>query len=138
MASRLLSDLNEPTRKRVELFVSKCADAGLDILVYCTLRPGAEQDALYAIGRSKPGKVVTNARAGESWHQFGCAADFVPLVAGKAQWGDKSLYAKAGIIAENCGLEWAGRWNGSLKETAHIQYRGGNTLAQMRAGAVVK
>lgn len=134
MPSRLLSDLNAPTRKRVELFLKKCEAEGLDILVYCTLRSGAEQDDLFAAGRTKPGKIVTNARAGESWHQYGSAVDFVPMLGGKPQWDNKSLYARAGAIAESVGLEWAGRWAGSLKETAHIQYRGGLSLAQARAG----
>mgnify|MGYP002477972077 CR=1 FL=1 len=45
-----------------------------------TLRTDAEQDALYAIGRTKPGKVVTNARGGESLHNYGLAIDIVLLV----------------------------------------------------------
>lgn len=137
MASRKLEDLNRPTQLRAEAFLKACEAAGLDILIYCTYRPGTEQDELYARGRSKPGKIVTNARAGDSWHNWQSAFDFVPLVNGKAQWSDAGLYAKAGAIAESVGLEWAGRWSGKLKETAHCQYRGGLTLAQVKAGATV-
>lgn len=137
MASRKLEDLNEPTRKMAQLFLDECEKEGIDILIYCTYRDPAEQNALYQIGRTKPGRVVTDARGGESWHNHRSAFDFVPLLNGKPQWDNKSLYTKAGAIAEMVGLEWAGRWTGKLKETAHCQYRGGLTLAQVRAGAKI-
>lgn len=136
MSSRSLNDLNTPTRERAKMFISKCEAAGITVLVYCTFRMRAEQDALYAIGRTLPGKKVTNARGGESWHNFGSAFDFVPTIHGKPQWDNNKLYAKCGEIAESVGLEWAGKWK-SFKETAHCQYTGGLTLAKVRAGAIV-
>lgn len=45
-----------------------------------TLRTFAEQDALFAQGRTKPGKRVTNARGGQSYHNYGLAVDIVLLV----------------------------------------------------------
>lgn len=44
-----------------------------------TIRTFAEQEALYAQGRTKPGKVVTNAKAGMSYHNYGLAVDIVLL-----------------------------------------------------------
>lgn len=137
MASRALSDLTPQTRQRAQQFLDKCKSEGLDILIYCTYRSGEEQNELYAQGRTKPGSVVTNARAGESIHNHRGAFDFVPLVAGKPAWKDSKLYLKAGIIAESVGLEWAGRWKGSLRETAHCQYTGGLTLEQLKSGAKI-
>ncbi len=140
MASRKLEDLNPKTRKRAEAFVRTCASMGVDVLIYCTYRSNAEQDALYAQGRTvggqgacakKPlGNIVTNARGGQSWHNYRAAFDFVPLVNGKAAWNDKELYALCGKVAESLDLEWAGRWTGPLRETAHCQFRDGLTLAQ--------
>lgn len=137
MASRSLDDLLPVVKRKAEEFRKLCADQGMDILIYCTLRTWEEQDGLYAQGRTKPGKIVTNARGGESFHNYGCAFDFVPLQAGKPAWSDTSLYRKAGVIAESVGLEWAGRWTGSLRETAHCQYTGGLTLAQLKAGGKI-
>lgn len=137
MSSRKLEDLNQPTRLRAEKFLKACEAAGIDVLIYCTHRNNDEQNELYAQGRTRPGKIVTNARGGESWHNWRSAFDFVPLVGGKPQWNDSSLYAKCGKIGEDCGLEWAGRWSGKLKETAHMQYRGGLTLAQVQSGKEV-
>ncbi len=130
MASRSLLDLNPETRKRAEQFIVECERAGIDVLIYCTYRSNKEQDVLYAQGRTTAGNIVTNARGGQSWHNHRAAFDFVPLVNGKAAWNDKCLYEKCGKIAESLGLEWAGRWTGSLRETAHCQFRGGLTLAQ--------
>ena len=134
MSSRKLIDLVQPVRDKAEAFVRECADAGIDVLIYCTYRSSEEQNELYKIGRTLPGKIITNARGGQSWHNFHAAFDFVPTINGKPQWGSKSLYTRCGIIAESLDLEWAGRWTGSLKETAHCQYRGGLTLAQAAAG----
>lgn len=136
MASRLISDLAPSVQPLAEKFVQECGKAGIDILIYCTYRSGAEQDELYKKGRNGvPGPIVTNARAGDSWHNYRRAFDFVPLVNGKAAWNDKALYKTCGEIAESVGLEWAGRWTGSLRETAHCQYRGGMTLATMRVSS---
>ena len=137
MASRSLDDLLPVVKRKAEEFRKLCADQGMDILIYCTYRSPEEQNGLYAQGRTKPGKIVTNARGGESWHNHRCAFDFVPMVAGKPAWGDTNLYRKAGVIAESVGLEWAGRWTGSLRETAHCQYTGGLTLAQLKAGGKI-
>lgn len=136
MASRSLNDLHPAVKALAEEFVAKCALHNIDILIYCTYRSGREQDELYAQGRTKPGNVVTNAYAGQSYHNWRCAFDWVPIVGGKPQWNDKALYLKAGLIAEAVGLEWAGRWTGKLRETAHCQYTGGLTLADMRAGKI--
>lgn len=43
------------------------------------MRTIAEQDALYAQGRSRPGKIVTNARGGKSYHNYGLAWDMALL-----------------------------------------------------------
>jgi len=137
MASRSLADLNPVTRALAEKFLVASDAAGLDILIYCTYRSPEEQNELYAQGRTKPGRIVTNARGGESFHNHHCAFDFVPLVAGKPAWNDTTLYTKAGVIAESVGLEWSGRWKGKLRETAHCQYTGGLTLAELRAGKEV-
>lgn len=137
MASRSLDDLAPPAKERALAFTAACTKAGIDVLIYCTHRSAAEQDELYALGRTKPGKIVTNARGGDSWHNHRAAFDFVPLVNGKPAWNDAVLYARCGKIAESVGLEWSGRWTGKLKETAHCQYTGGLTLAAAKAGATI-
>lgn len=133
MSSRSLDDLLPWVKTKAEAFIAACANEGIDVLITSTYRDSESQDALFAQGRTKPGKIVTNARGGYSWHNWRCAFDFVPLVNGKAQWEDLTLFARCGAIAEGCGLEWAGRWK-RMREYAHCQYTSGMTLADLQAG----
>lgn len=131
--SRKLEDLHPKVKTLCEKFITSCNKQGIDILITSTYRDGESQSALYAQGRTIPGKIVTNAKAGQSFHNWRVAFDFVPLVNGKAQWSDTGLFTKCGEIAESVGLEWAGRWN-KFKELAHCQYTNGLKLADFQAG----
>lgn len=132
--SRQLSDLHPKVMKMAMEFMARCKEQGIDILITSTFRDEASQNALYAQGRTTPGKRVTNAKFGQSYHNFRAAFDFCPIKFGKCQWEDIKLFTKCGEIAESCGLSWSGRWEGSMKELAHCQYTGGLTLEDLRAG----
>jgi peptidoglycan L-alanyl-D-glutamate endopeptidase CwlK len=136
--SRRLEDLDSAVQWRAHALVKAAKDAGLDLLITSTYRSKEEQAALYAQGRTKPGAIVTNARPGDSYHNWRCAFDVVPLRNGKPVWStsgpDGDLWRKIGEMGEAVGLEWAGRWTGKLREMAHFQYTGGLTLADFKAG----
>lgn len=131
--SRNILDLHPRVQEMCAEFKQKCTQAGIDVLITSTYRDNESQAAIYAQGRTKPGKKVTNAPPGKSFHNWRCAFDFVPIVHGKAMWQDLDTFKKCGEIAESCGLEWAGRWV-RMKEMAHCQYTGGLTLAQFNNG----
>lgn len=131
--SRKLEDLHPHVAKLCQAFIDACAAEGIDVLITSTYRDDESQNALYAQGRTAPGAKVTNAKAGQSWHNWRCAFDFVPVVNGKAQWNDVATFTRCGEIAEGVGLEWAGRWK-SFKELAHCQFTSGLTLADFQAG----
>jgi peptidoglycan L-alanyl-D-glutamate endopeptidase CwlK len=131
--SRKLEDLHPKVKLLCERFVASCAKQNIDVLITSTYRDGESQNALYAQGRTAPGKIVTKAKAGQSFHNWKCAFDFVPIVNGKAQWNDTALFTKCGEIAEAVGLEWAGRWK-TFKELAHCQYTNGLTLQDFQQG----
>jgi peptidoglycan L-alanyl-D-glutamate endopeptidase CwlK len=131
--SRKLSDLHPKVAELAKLFLANCLAEGIDVIITSTYRDAESQDALYAQGRTTPGNKVTNAKAGQSFHNYRVAFDFVPLIHGKAAWNDANLFARCGKIAESCGLEWAGRWK-TFKELAHCQYTGGLKLSDFKAG----
>jgi len=136
--SRRLEDLLPVVRTKVECMISKCKEANIDLLVTSTYRDHASQNALYEQGRTKPGKIVTNAKGGQSFHNFRCAVDVVPIVNGKPVWDAKNpLWQHIGAIGKSCGLEWAGEWR-RFKEYPHFQYTGGLTLADLQNGKEVK
>ena len=132
--SRSLDDLIPPAKERVERFLSLCKDNNIDLLVTSTYRDNESQQALYEQGRTTAGKVVTNAKAGDSWHNWRCAVDVVPMVNGKPNWdGLHPVWDQIGTLGEQAGLEWAGRWR-TFKELAHFQYTGGLTLTDLKNG----
>jgi len=99
--------------------------AGLNVQISSGFRTPAEQDALYAQGRTEKGKVVTNARRFQSHHCYGLAIDVFFMVDGKASWDldlfqllwEKALDAKL----DRRGLVWSGMWTGAFREAAHFQ-----------------
>lgn len=136
--SRKLEDLHPKVKQLAETFVTKCKSLGIDILITSTYRDFESQQALYDKGRtvvskSKGEKIVTNAKPGQSFHNWKVAFDFVPIVNGKACWDDTKLFEQCGHIAESVGLEWAGRWV-KFKELAHCQYTGGLALSDFQQG----
>jgi len=134
IASRSLDDLLPAVKERVQRFLDACRANGIDLLVTSTYRDNESQNALYAQGRTAPGKIVTNAKAGQSFHNFRCAVDVVPLVAGKPCWNVKDpVWQTVGKLGKEQGLEWAGAWV-KFKEYPHFQYTGGLTLAQLQQG----
>ena len=134
--SRNLDDLVPPAKQRAEAFIAAAKAKGIDLLVTSTYRDNESQDALYAQGRTTPGNIVTRAKAGQSWHNWRCALDVVPLVNGKAIWDDQAMWKQVGEIGKSCGLEWAGDWV-TFKEFPHFQYTGGLTIAQLQQGAKI-
>ena len=118
--SRKIQDLNPQVQEMCLEFIERCKAKGIDVIITSTYRDNEAQAALYAQGRTTPGRRVTNAKPGQSMHNHRIAFDFVPVVHGKAMWNDLETFAKCGIIAESVGLEWAGRWK-RFKELAHCQ-----------------
>lgn len=133
--SRDLADLLPVVQTMAYRLIDAVEAAGIDLLITSTYRDEDAQALLYAKGRTTPGPSVTNARPGESFHNWRVALDFCPLECGKCAWNDTNAFERVGVIAEALGFEWAGRWTGGMKEMAHVQFTGRLTLAQLRAGA---
>lgn len=109
-------------------------------------RSGLHQERLWQIGRRgvEGEKIVTRARAGQSWHNVerdgrgaSLAYDLALLDArGKAYLPDSDeAWIRAGEIGEALGLTWGGRW--PMRDLGHYQLDGGGrlTLADATSGA---
>lgn len=92
-----------------------------------------EQNELYAQGRTKPGKIVTNAKGGESFHNWRCAFDVV-FVAGNTVTYE-GPWDTVGKVGEILGLEWGGRWT-SFQDRPHFQFTAGYSLEDFQKGRV--
>lgn len=137
IASRELTDLHPLVARLAREFLALCKQNGIDLLVTSTYRDLESQADLYAQGRTKPGPRVTNARPGQSFHNYRVAFDVVPLANGKCVWDatgkNAALWQKIGGLGKSLGLDWAGDWD-SFKELAHFQFTGGLTLRDFQSG----
>lgn len=101
--------------------VQKAAQSGIKIKIISGLRTYAEQDALYAQGRTAPGSKVTNARGGYSNHNFGIAFD-VGVFEGATYMPESVKYKAVGALGMDLGLEWGGNWK-TIVDQPHFQLR---------------
>jgi peptidoglycan L-alanyl-D-glutamate endopeptidase CwlK len=92
--------------------------------VYQGLRTTEQQNELYAQGRTAAGKVVTNARAGYSNHNYGLAVDIVPYLSGDSgelNWQVSSPPFQAMVAALKAqGLAYGGDWK-KFPDDDHFQ-----------------
>lgn len=98
-------------------------------------RSNARQNQLYAQGRTTPGNIVTNARAGQSWHNYGIAVDFFLTSndGNKALWTVNKDWRRAAQIGKSLGFTWGGDWDGFV-DNPHLQMSAGLSLSDLRAG----
>ncbi len=98
---------------------------GTCLLVVSGLRDSAQQNALYAQGRTAPGHIVTNAPAGLSMHNYGLAVDVVPYLSGQSgvlNWNPATLQFQRMVTAMKAQhLIWGGDWKGGLGDFDHFQ-----------------
>ena len=121
-----LSHIHPIVAARGRSMIDLCAHDGVTLLVTQGLRTWEEQDALFAKGRtvSPIGKkfIVTNARGGQSYHNFGLAFDIVVLDSvGKADWDTSHPgWKRSAELGKSVGLEWGGDWK-TFRDGPHFQ-----------------
>lgn len=132
---RDVTQLHPKLQEKVKQLKAECEKAGLKIGISECLRTVAEQDALYAQGRTKPGPIVTNAKGSNysSCHMWGIAVDFYRND-GKGAYNDKDgFFTKVGKIGQKLGLEWGGAWK-SIIDKPHFQLPDwGSTPSKLKA-----
>lgn len=116
-----LAKLHPLLQKRVTRFFSILEEKGLLPRITQGLRTIEEQNALYAQGRTKSGSIVTNAKGGQSWHNYGLAVDIAFINSNGSI--DFNVSKEVGKIGQDCMLEWGGAWT-SFKDMPHFQIPG--------------
>ncbi|MGU3469881.1 M15 family metallopeptidase [Paenibacillus sp. D51F] len=123
--------------------IERCYNRGVPIVITQGLRTIAEQEALYAQGRTTPGAIVTKARGGESNHNFGVEIDFALLLPDgrTCSWDTKRDDDRDGIAdwnevvaeAKRLGFEWGGDWR-TFTDLPHFEMTFGISTAAYRGG----
>ena len=105
-------------------------ELGIKLRVVSALRTWAEQNRLYAEGRTSAGKIVTNAKAGQSLHNYGLAIDVVEIKNGKALWNN-SNWNKIATLGKSLGFSWGGDWK-TFKDKPHFEMKFGRSLNELK------
>lgn len=125
---------------KLEVFLKQCAKKGIYLIITEGFRTEAKQDALYAQGRTKPGKIVTSAKGSDlsSQHQWGIAFDVAMNYDvdgdGKVSddtWNTKGFKAAA-KIAKSVGLGWGGDWKGFVDNPHLYLKKWGSTTKNLK------
>ena len=110
----------------------------VQLVIVQDYRTYAQQDALYAKGRTASGNIVTNAKGGQSNHNFALAVDVFPLwddgqlhMDGKSDAKNIKILKKIAPVGKSIGLEWGGDWK-SIIDNPHFQLKTGKTMSQLR------
>lgn len=114
--------------------INHCHERSINVQVAQAYRSNEEQQALYDIGRTKPGKTVTNAKPGTSFHNYALAADlFFINDKGEAYW-DVKAFKKVWAIAQEIGLDKEGLvWGGDFKSIVdYPHFQLGNSLEEAK------
>jgi peptidoglycan L-alanyl-D-glutamate endopeptidase CwlK len=120
-SERNIATLHPRVRPFGRALIEKAAGQGIKLIVISAMRTYAEQNKLYAQGRTKSGKKVTNAPAGYSNHNFGLAFD-VGVFEGSTYRDESPKYKAVGALGTDLGLEWGGTWK-SIQDEPHFQLR---------------
>lgn len=138
----LPTELHPIVKERSNQLIQQSAAKGIVVLITDDFRSADDQDRLYEQGRTAEGNIVTHARGGESFHNFGLAIDFaIKTPSENVIWdmqydgnqNGKSDWDEVVEIAKALGFEWGGDWP-QFKDYPHLQINFGLTLADLQNG----
>ena len=112
---------------------------GIHPFIDSTLRTFTQQAILYAQGRTNPGPKVTNAKPGQTYHNYGLAIDFHNQINGKDRWVVDKNWMIVVDIFTSYGFKWGGSFI-SIPDAPHFEMKFGynwrDLLALHNAGKV--
>lgn len=117
---RDISQLTTLAQTACILFMARCNEAGLNVLITETYRSQDRQDYLYEQGRTRPGNIVTWTKS--SRHTSRRAWDICKNVKGQ-EYNDTAFFAACGKIAKELGITWGGTWKSPDKPHFEISTR---------------
>ncbi|SDS72173.1 peptidoglycan L-alanyl-D-glutamate endopeptidase CwlK [Paenibacillaceae bacterium GAS479] len=120
----------------------KAKAAGITVVYTDDFRSSEAQDKLYEKGRSQGGSVVTHAKGGESYHNYGLAIDFaLKDKRGEIIWdmeydgnrNGKADWLEVASLGKGLGFTWGGDWP-DFKDNPHLQMDFGYSIWELQKG----
>ena len=131
--TRDLEQLYPSVKVKALALIEACKKAKLPITITQTYRSPQYQQELYNKGRSTRGDIVTNAKPGQSMHEFRVAFDYCMSTKGH-EW-NTAMMDKVGLIGEKLGLTWGGHFK-SIVDKPHFQYQGKLSEKEIKLGGI--
>jgi len=131
--SRDIAELHPTLQRGARELISRMSALGFPVGISSTYRSIDFQNHLFEQGRSRPGQIVTNARGGQSMHNYRLAFDVFKNIRGQ-EFSDARFFDTAGRIWREMGGTWGGSWT-SFPDRPHMEYTGGLTIADMQRGS---
>ncbi|RAW16231.1 M15 family peptidase [Paenibacillus taichungensis] len=137
-----ITELHPVVAESEKLLVRKAARRGIEVVITHDFRSIDEQDALYNQGRSIAGNIVTNAKGGESYHNYGLAIDFaLRTPEGDVVWdmerddngNGKADWLEVVDLAKELGFTWGGDW-ANFPDYPHLQMDFGLSINDLKRG----
>jgi len=132
--SREIEELHPCLQRGVEELRRRLKEKMWTMGVSSTYRDNTYQNYLYSLGRDLPGQIVTNAKGGESIHNYRLAFDIFNNVS--SQLYPVRFLGLAGEIWEEMGGEWGGSWS-HFPDKPHFQFTGGRSLSYLQTGVTL-
>jgi LAS superfamily LD-carboxypeptidase LdcB len=114
-------------------FINSAQKSGTKLRIVQGYRSSDEQDRLYQQGRTTPGPVVTYAKGGQSYHNYGLAFDVARVDSkGNIDW-KKPIDSDTAQYAKNEGFEWGGDWAAPKTDNPHFQMTFGESWSDLQS-----
>lgn len=123
-----LDALHPYFRDKIITLMAMCKSKGIELAIVESYRTHSKQNEYKSMGKN-----YTRSGGGKSKHQYGLAIDVVPIIDSVAQWDNAKLWRKVGVIGEQLGLRWGGRWK-SLYDPGHFEWTGGLSSTHLAMG----
>lgn len=143
-SAKRLERLHPTVKKKAEELIHLSFASGVAVIVTQGFRTFDEQAALYEQGRAKPGPIVTNAKAGQSYHNYGLAIDFALLLPDgrTVSWDMLRDDDQDGLkdwlevvaIGKTLGFAWGGDWSGKFRDYPHFEMTFGLSISALLSG----
>ncbi|UOQ49203.1 M15 family metallopeptidase [Gracilibacillus caseinilyticus] len=136
------TELNPIVEEKMNSLITKTEERGISIIITDGFRSEAEQNVLYQRGRSTDGQIVTYAKGGESYHNYGLAIDFAlrndndEIIWDMEYDGNQngeSDWMEVVSLAKELGFSWGGDFS-RFKDYPHFQMDFGLSIQELQWG----
>ncbi|UOQ84205.1 M15 family metallopeptidase [Gracilibacillus salinarum] len=136
------TELNSVVEEKMNSLITTTEERGIVIVITDGFRSEAEQNVLYQRGRSTDGQIVTYAKGGESYHNYGLAIDFALRNKNDEVIWDmdydgnqngESDWMEVVSVAKDLGFSWGGDFS-RFKDYPHLQLDFGLSIQELQWG----